>query len=429
MSRFLSKASETLLPYTPGEQPQGRKFIKLNTNECPYPPSPKVAEAILAGYEEIAAEQAEKVDGCGTAGAAGVAEQAEKIDSGCGAMAAAQTGKAGCGCDTGAAEAGKMAEKAAKIMPPELANLRLYSDPEERVLIEAIADHYGVGTNQVIAGNGSDEILGFAFRAFCDQNAPLQFADLTYGFYPALCGLYGIPFKVVPLEEDFTLNIEPYKNCGNNVIIANPNAPTGMSLPLSAIEEVAASNPDRVVMVDEAYVDFGGESCVSLLPKYENLVIIQTFSKSRSLAGARVGFAIANPELIADMNRIKYSFNPYNVNRLSILAGAAAMRDWDYTKECTGRICKTREKTTEALRALGFTVLDSKTNFIFAKSGDMPGKVYFDGLREAGILVRRWDSERIKDYVRISIGSEEEMETFVEETKKLVDVARSASAR
>lgn len=407
MSRFLSKASESLLPYTPGEQPQGRKFIKLNTNECPYPPSPKVAEAILAGYEEIAA-------GCGTAGAADMAEQAET---------------AGCGCNAGATEAGKMAEKAARVMPPELANLRLYSDPEERVLIEAIADHYGVGTNQVIAGNGSDEILGFAFRAFCDQNASLQFANLTYGFYPALCGLYGIPFKVVPLEEDFTLNIEPYKNCGNNVIIANPNAPTGMNLPLSAIEEVAASNPDRVVMVDEAYVDFGGESCVSLLPKYENLVIIQTFSKSRSLAGARVGFAIANPELIADMNRIKYSFNPYNVNRLSILAGAAAMRDWDYTKECTGRICKTREKTTEALRALGFTVLDSKTNFIFAKSGDMPGKVYFDGLREAGILVRRWDSERIKDYVRISIGSEEEMETFVEETKKLVEAARSAVVR
>lgn len=412
MSLFLSKASESLLPYTPGEQPQGRKFIKLNTNECPYPPSPKVVEAILAGYEEIAANQAAKAAGCGTAGVAGMAAQAEKAD---------------CGCNASATEAGKMAEKAAKVMPPELANLRLYSDPEERVLIEAIADHYGVGSNQVIAGNGSDEILGFAFRAFCDQNAPLQFADLTYGFYPALCGLYGIPFKVVPLEEDFTLNIEPYKNCGNNVIIANPNAPTGMNLPLSAIEEVAASNSDRVVMVDEAYVDFGGESCVSLLPKYENLVIIQTFSKSRSLAGARVGFAIANPDLIADMNRIKYSFNPYNVNRLSILAGAAAMRDWDYTKECTGRICKTREKTTEALRALGFTVLDSKTNFIFAKSGDMPGKVYFDGLREAGILVRRWDSERIKDYVRISIGSEEEMETFVEETKKLVETARAAA--
>ena len=251
MSRFLSKASESLLPYTPGEQPQGRKFIKLNTNECPYPPSPKVAEAILAGYEEIAA-------GCGTAGAAGRAEKAD------------------CGCDAGATEAGKMAEKVAQIMPPELANLRLYSDPEERVLIEAIAAHYRVGTNQVIAGNGSDEILGFAFRAFCDSEAPLQFADLTYGFYPALCGLYGIPFRVVPLEEDFTLNIEPYKNCGNNVIIANPNAPTGMNLPLSAIEEVAASNPDRVVMVDEAYVDFGAATAQPLLEKYENLLVVQT---------------------------------------------------------------------------------------------------------------------------------------------------------
>lgn len=388
MSRFLSKASESLLPYTPGEQPQGRKFIKLNTNECPYPPSKKVAEAILAGYDEILA-----------------AGQAET---------------------TGQNTAGRMAEETVKSMPIELANLRLYSDPQEQVLIEAIADHYGVGTNQVIAGNGSDEILGFAFRAFCDKDAPLQFADLTYGFYPALCGLYDIPFKVIPLEEDFTLNIEPYKNCGNNVIIANPNAPTGKNLPVSAIEEVVASNPDRVVMVDEAYVDFGGESCVSLLPKYKNLVIIQTFSKSRSLAGARIGFAIANPELIEDINRIKYSFNPYNVNRLSILAGAAAMRDWEYTKECTGRICKTREKTTMELRKLGFTVLDSKSNFIFAKCGDMAGKEYFDKLREAGILVRRWDSERIKDYVRISIGSEEEMETFVEETRKLVEAARAS---
>lgn len=394
MSRFLSKASEALLPYTPGEQPQGRKFIKLNTNECPYPPSPKVSDAILAGYKEMMA--AGQQDGVSASKAADASEPAAMI-----------------------------AENAAKIMPPELANLRLYSDPEEKVLIEAIADHYGVGTNQVIAGNGSDEILGFAFRAFCDKDAPLQFADLTYGFYPALCGLYDIPFKVIPLEEDFTLNIEPYKNCKNNVIIANPNAPTGMNLPLSAIEEVAASNPDKVVMVDEAYVDFGGESAVSLLPKYENLVIIQTFSKSRSLAGARVGFAIANPDLIADMNRIKYSFNPYNVNRLSILAGAAAMRDWEYTKECTGRICRTREKTTKKLRELGFTVLDSKSNFIFAKSGDMSGKEYFDKLREAGILVRRWDSERIKDYVRISIGSEEDMETLVEVTKKLVEEAKN----
>ena len=362
MSRFLSKASESLLPYTPGEQPQGRKFIKLNTNECPYPPSPKVAEAILAGYE---------------------------VNS-------------------------------SKIMPLELANLRLYSDPEERVLIEAIADHYGVGTNQVIAGNGSDEILGFAFRAFCDQNAPLQFADLTYGFYPALCGLYGIPFKVVPLEEDFTLNIEPYKNCGNNVIIANPNAPTGMNLPLSAIEEVAASNPDRVVMVDEAYVDFGGESCVSLLPKYENLVIIQTFSKSRSLAGARVGFAIANPELIADMNRIKYSFNPYNVNRLTMRLAEVSVDENDYYMENCKKIEEIREYTVAELEKLGFSVLPSKANFVFAKHETASGTYIYEKLKENGVLVRHFTAERIKNYNRITIGSREQMDTLIERLKMIL---------
>lgn len=361
MSRFLSRAGSALLPYTPGEQPQGRKWIKLNTNESPYPPAPGVAAAILAGYEKE------------SAGA-----------------------------------------------PPEIASLRLYSDPEERILVEAIAAHFGVKPEQVIVGNGSDEVLGFAFRAFCDGDAPLVSADLTYGFYPALCGLYGIPYETIPLKEDFTLDTKPYENCGKNVIIANPNAPTGLALPLSAIAGVAESNPDRVVMVDEAYVDFGGESAVSLLGEYGNLVVIQTFSKSRSLAGARVGFAIAGEELIADMNRARCSFNPYNVNRLSMLAAAAAIRDDAYTKECTGRICRTREKTAAALRKLGFTVTDSRTNFLFAKSGVMSGKEYSEKLREAGILVRRWDKERIREYVRISIGSEEEMETFVEVTEKLV---------
>lgn len=366
MSRFLSREAESVSPYTPGEQPQGRKFIKLNTNECPYPPSPKVAEAILAGGAECAGKSREK-------------------------------------------------------MPPELAALRLYSDPEERELTGAIAEFYGVEPDQVMAGNGSDEVLGFAFRAFCGAEAPLQFADLTYGFYPALCGLFGIPAKIVPLAEDFTLQVEPYINCGNNIVIANPNAPTGISLPLSAIETVVSSNPDRVVMVDEAYVDFGGESAVPLIQKYENLLVIQTFSKSRSLAGGRVGFAIGNRKLIEDLNRIKYSFNPYNVNRLSILAAAAAMRDRAYLEQCTGRICRTREKTASALRYMGFQVLESRANFLFARSDVLGGREYFDGLREAGILVRRWDSPRIRDYVRISIGSEEDMEIFVETTRALVE--------
>ncbi len=360
MSRFLCRSGEAISPYTPGEQPRERKFIKLNTNECPYPPSPRVAEAILAGFD------------------------------------------------------------AASPVPPEIASLRLYSDPEEKVLINAIAGFYGVEEEQVIAGNGSDEILAFAFRAFCDADAPLQFADLTYGFYPALCSLFGIPYVTVPLEEDFTLDIEKYKNCGRNVIIANPNAPTGIALPLSAIEEIAVSNPEHVVMVDEAYVDFGGESAVHLLDRCENLLVIQTFSKSRSLAGCRIGFAIGNRDLIADMQRIRCSFNPYNVNRLSILAGAAAMKDREYMEQCTARIRRTREKTSEGLKNLGFTVLDSRANFLFAKCPVMSGKEYFLKLREAGILVRRWDMERICDYVRISIGSEEDMEIFLKTTKELV---------
>ena len=360
MSRFFNRSLDRLVPYTPGEQPQDQQYVKLNTNESPYPPSPGVIAALNAR---------------------------------------------------------------------EAADLRLYSDPEAKVLKAVLAERYSVEPANIFVGNGSDEALNFAFLAYAADGRGAAFADITYGFYPVFAELYHIPVRIVPLKEDFTLDPEDYYGLHRTIVIANPNAPTGLALSRAQVEGILQANPDCVVVLDEAYVDFGGESCVSLLPKYENLVIIQTFSKSRSLAGARVGFAIANPELIADMNRIKYSFNPYNVNRLSILAGAAAMRDWDYTKECTGRICKTREKTTEALRALGFTVLDSKTNFIFAKSGDMPGKVYFDGLREAGILVRRWDSERIKDYVRISIGSEEEMETFVEETKKLVEAARSVVVR
>ena len=351
MSRFLSRTKETLKPYTPGEQPQGVKLIKLNTNESPYPPSPRVLEALLA--EE------------------------------------------------------------------RIKDLRLYSDPEERPLVRAIAAHYGVKESQVLAGNGSDEILAFAFQAFCDSQSPLQFADLTYGFYPVLCQLYGIPSRVIPLEEDFSLDVEKYKNCGCHCIIANPNAPTGMALPRLAIREILEANPDHVVMVDEAYVDFGGESAVPLVENYDNLIVIQTFSKSRSLAGGRIGFAVASPDLIADMNRIKYSFNPYNVNRLSMAAGTAAMEDEAYLRECTSRIAATRDWTARELESLGFTVLPSKANFLFAKSGRMSGPAYFKGLRERGILVRRWDTERIRDYVRISIGSEEDMRTLIRVTREL----------
>lgn len=351
MSRFLSKTKEKLKPYTPGEQPQGVKLIKLNTNESPFPPSPKVKEALLRANE--------------------------------------------------------------------IEDLRLYSDPEETALKKAIAARYGVRESQVLAGNGSDEILAFAFQAFGDGQSPLQFADLTYGFYPVLCELYGIPAKVVPLEEDFSLDVEKYKNCGCSCVIANPNAPTGMALPVLAIREILETNPDHVVMVDEAYVDFGGESAVPLVKEFENLVVIQTFSKSRCLAGGRIGFAIAQEELIGDLNRIKYSFNPYNVNRLSILAGAAAVEDEEYLRQCASRIAAARDWTAGELRRMGFTVLPSKTNFLFAKSGRLTGTAYFKGLRERGILVRRWDTDRIRDYVRISIGSEEDMKTFIRVTEEL----------
>ena len=346
-------------PYVPGEQP-GRKVIKLNTNENPYPPAPGVQKAM----EQISPDK-----------------------------------------------------------------LRMYPDPTASVLVDSLAEYYGVNKDQVFVGVGSDDVLSMCFLTFFNSEKPILFPDITYSFYKVWADLYRIPYICPKLTDDFRIRKEDYYQENGGVIFPNPNAPTGIYEDLEFVEDIIAHNQDVIVIVDEAYIDFAGKSALELIDKYENLIVVQTFSKSRSLAGARVGFAIANPELIADMNRIKYSFNPYNVNRLSILAGAAAMRDWDYTKECTGRICKTREKTTEALRALGFTVLDSKTNFIFAKSGDMPGKVYFDGLREAGILVRRWDSERIKDYVRISIGSEEEMETFVEETKKLVEAARSAVVR
>ena len=259
MSRFLSRAGSSLLPYTPGEQPQGRKWIKLNTNESPYPPAPGVAAAILAGY-----------------------------------------GKESAGA------------------PPEIASLRLYSDPEERILVEAIAAHFGVKPEQVIVGTDRTKCWLCLPRVLRRRRAfSLGRSDVRL-LSGALRPLW-IPYETIPLKEDFTLDTKPYENCGKNVIIANPNAPTGLALPLSAIAGVAESNPDRVVMVDEAYVDFGGESAVSLLGEYGNLVVIQTFSKSRSLAGARVGFAIAGEELIADMNRARCSFNPYNVNRLSML--------------------------------------------------------------------------------------------------------------
>ena len=351
MSKFFSERYKNLTPYTPGEQPKDRKFIKLNTNESPFPPSPSVQAA--------------------------VAEQ--------------------CGM------------------------LQLYSDPESSVLTKKFASLYGVSDKCVIMTNGSDEVLNFAFMAFADEKRPLIFPDITYGFYPVFAELNRIPYETLPLCDDFTVCADDYMQKGKTVVIANPNAPTGLYLPLSEIERIVAFDRERVVIVDEAYIDFGGESAVSLIGKYDNLLVTGTFSKSRSMAGARLGFGIGSEALIADLNTVKYSTNPYNVNRMTSAAGIAAIEDNDYYMKNCKRIIENREYTVRELRRLGFTVLDSMTNFVFAKSDRIEGEEFYNRLRERGILVRHFRSERIKDYNRITIGSAEQMHTFISETERILE--------
>jgi histidinol-phosphate aminotransferase len=352
MSRFLSNEAAALAPYTPGEQPQDQQYIKLNTNESPFPPSPKVIKAISRA---------------------------------------------------------------------ELLKLNLYSDPTCGALHAAIADYYGLKPENVLAGNGSDEVLAFAFRAFCGEGRGVAYADITYGFYKAQAVLFGLSARVIPLREDFTLNVDDYMDFPGTIFIANPNAPTGMSVPRADIQRLLEANPSRVVVVDEAYVDFGGESCVPMIFRYDNLLVTQTMSKSRQLAGGRLGFALGHPDLIADLNRVKYSFNPYNVNRLSMAAGAAAMADTAYFDACCAAVRQTRAWTVGELENLEFTVLPSSANFIFAKSQRIPGGELYRRLKENGILVRWFDAERIRDYVRITIGSMEQMEALVDQIGQLLE--------
>ena len=351
MSRFLSPEARRLAPYTPGEQPRDQQYIKLNTNESPFPPSPKVLEAVSRA-------------------------EAEK--------------------------------------------LYLYSDPACAALNAAIAKRYGLAPENVISGNGSDEILAFAFRAFCGMGRGAAFADITYGFYEAQAALFGLEARRVPPREDSPLKVEDCLDFPGTVVLANPNAPPGMAVPVADIRRLLERDPGRAVIVDEAYVDFGAESCVPLVREYENLLVTQTMSKSRSLAGGRIGFALGSPELIADLNRVKYSFNPYNVNRLSLLAGAAAMEDEDYFQTCCRAIRETRAWTAAALEERSFTVLPSSANFIFAKSDRLPGGELYRKLKEAGILVRWFDKDRIRDFCRITIGSREQMEALTGRIDRLL---------
>ena len=307
------------------------------------------------------------------------------------------------------------------LTPEAVERFRLYSNIPARDLCEATGAFYGVDPSWILYSNGSDEILAFAFQAFSE--AGISFPDITYGFYPVWAQLYGLPAKVIPVKDDFTIDLTEYRG-GGLIVIANPNAPTGIALPLPAIEELIRANPDSVVLIDEAYVDFGGETAIPLVSKYDNLVVVQTFSKSRSLAGARLGFAVAQPHLIADLNRIKCSFNPYNVGTPAQLLGAAAMRDRDYFDKTRKAIMDTREWTHAALETLGFTVLPSSANFLFARPPKISGEAMQKALREKGILVRRFEIPRIRDFLRISIGTPEDMQTLVEAAKAVLEGAR-----
>ena len=352
MSRFFSSKYSSLEAYTPGEQPKDMKYIKLNTNESPFPPSPKVIE-----------------------------------------YAKEESGK-----------------------------LNLYSDPESCVLTQKAADLFGVKYENVLMTNGSDEILNFAFMAFCDEKKGIAFPSISYGFYPVFAELNHIPYKEIPLKEDFSIDVDDYCDIGMNIVIANPNAPTGLALTAEEIEKIVTSNRDSVVIIDEAYVDFGAQSVVELTKKYDNLLVTQTFSKSRSLAGARLGFGIGNEALIADLNTIKYSTNPYNVNRMTSAAGIAAIEDNDYYMNNCRTIAENREYTKTELSKLGFETLNSKSNFIFTRTDKIGGEELYLTLKKMGILVRHFTKPIISDYVRITIGTKEQMDALLTATKEILGV-------
>jgi histidinol-phosphate aminotransferase len=344
MSKYWSPLTASLIPYVPGEQPKDKKYINLNTNESPYPPSPAVMAAIHAATNE---------------------------------------------------------------------DLRLYPDPSCEKLREAVAVNYGLTPDQVFVGNGSDEILAFAFPAFFSAEKPILFPDITYSFYPVYTKLYGLTYETIPVDEQFNISAELYCKPNGGIVIPNPNAPTTRFLPIKDLRLILDSNPNQVVLVDEAYVDFGGQSTVSLIPEYPNLLVVQTLSKSRSLAGLRVGWAMGHPDLMEGLNRIKNSFNSYTVDRLAIAGAIAAIEDQDYFEETTRLIIATRERTTESLRALGFHVVPSQANFIFITHPTFSASSLFNELKVRGILVRYFKQPRIDQYLRVSIGSDEEMDAFV----------------
>lgn len=350
--RFWSPEVRELEPYVPGEQPKIQNLLKLNTNENPYPPSPKVVEAVQA----VLHEQADV--------------------------------------------------------------LRLYPDPDATALKQAIAKQQNINVSQVFVGNGSDEVLAHIFKAFFLQDEPILYPDITYSFYPVYSQFFGTKTKEIPLNENFEIDVRDYTQPNGGVIITNPNAPTSIALSLAEIEQVLQANPDRVVVIDEAYVDFGAESAVSLINRYENLVVCQTTSKSRSLAGLRVGFAIAQSHLIAALEAVKNSFNSYPIDRFAIAAAVASFEDQAYFEEQCQKVITSREKLVRDLTELGFNVLPSKANFIFATHSQHDAGQLAQKLREQGIIVRYFNKPRINQFLRITVGTNEQNARLVQTLKQ-----------
>lgn len=352
MSKFLDNRYSGLAAYVPGEQPQDKKYIKLNTNESPFPPSGAVLEAVNKSQTEL---------------------------------------------------------------------LRLYPDPDGRVLTKKLADYYGVKPSQVFLANGSDDILNFAFMAYGANGRKSYFADITYGFYSVFANLHMSDYTEIPLKDDFTIDVDKFYNVDGIVFIANPNAPTGIALTLSQVEKIVSLNPENVVVIDEAYVDFGADSAVSLVSKYSNLLVVQTCSKSRSMAGARLGFAIGGEDIINDLHKLRYSTNPYNINRLTLVAGEKTIDSQSYYDENCKKIIDARAYTKAELENLGFTVLESKANFLFAESDKIDGGELYLKLKDKGILVRHFTGERIKNFNRITIGTQEQMEILIKTIKDILE--------
>ncbi len=351
MSKFFSSKYINVEPYVPGEQPQDRSYIKLNTNELPFPPSP-------------------------------------------------------------------LAQKLARI---EAGNLNIYSDPNCNILRKTAADCYGISEDEIMFGNGSDEILNYIVMAYCDSETGLVVPNVTYSFYKSLAVLNQIEYREIPVGKDLTIDPADYYNVNGTVMIANPNAPTGIALTLKQIEGIVMNNPDNIVVIDEAYVDFGGETAMGLINKYENILVTRTMSKVNGLAGGRLGFVVGPKELISDLNALRNSTNPYNINRMTMMAAVGALTDREYMTNCINRIMKTREETVKSLKRLGFETTDSSSNFLFVRHPKYNGRKLYQDLKDRGILIRHFETELLREYNRITIGSDEDMKTVVATIRELLE--------